>query len=334
MVKRAFCAWPYQRRKLMGYTKNIAVIRGLKDGFSSDGGSLSGLVKAERYGSHLKIEISYINFAPLTEGRYITALSDGRHTVIVENGDFEGESELNTDAGFAALVCFINGGVYPVASAVCGNFRGEALGIKAEVEKTENLHAANNANKKSKGTAVSQEAQAYEDEAIAEENYYEFETDEGGGAVREDKAEEKSGEKSDKNEEAISAVKDKKSGVNGAYHGGNGLAGGDFYGRMKGEIEKLLKEYPRAEALENLIEGSKWVKISYGENGFYVFGVIYSGGKAEYICYGVPSYDGKIPPESMRETSSFIPAEDGDFKGFWVMYQDADTGATLKIEGA
>ena len=89
MVKRAFCAWPYQRRKLMGYTKNIAVIRGLKDGFSSDGGSLSGLVKAERYGSHLKIEISYINFAPLTEGRYITALSYGRHTVIVENGDFD-----------------------------------------------------------------------------------------------------------------------------------------------------------------------------------------------------------------------------------------------------
>ena len=197
----------------MGYTKNIAVIRGLKDGFSSDGGSLSGLVKAERYGSHLKIEISYINFAPLTEGRYITALSDGTHTVIAENGLFEGESELNTDQGFAALVCFINGGVYPVASAVCGNFRGEALGIKAEVEKAENLNAAN---KKSKGTAVSQVTQVYEDEAIAEENYYEFETDESGGAVCEDKKEEESGEKPYENEEAVSAVKDKKSSVNGA----------------------------------------------------------------------------------------------------------------------
>ncbi|MDE7329934.1 MAG: hypothetical protein K2N30_02395 [Clostridia bacterium] len=315
----------------MGYTKNIAVIHGLKDGFSADGGNLSGIVKAERYGFHLKVEVSYINFAPLTEGRYITAISDGAHTEIIEEGLFDGESEVNTDAGFAALVCFINGKVFPVASAICGNFRGEALGIKAEVERRENLSAEV---KKEKAQSVPAE-QPYEDEAIAEVNYYEFETDESGGALREDKKEKENGKKPCEDETAVGSFKDEEDGLkdeNGAYYGGNGLAGGDFYSRMKGEIEGVLKNYPHEDCLENLIEGSKWVKISYGENGFYVFGVIYSGGKADYICYGVPASDTVNPPESMKDTASFIPAEAEGFAGFWVMYQDARTGATLKLD--
>ena len=41
---------------MAGYTKNIAVIRGLKSGFSADGGELSGIVKAEKYGMSLKVE--------------------------------------------------------------------------------------------------------------------------------------------------------------------------------------------------------------------------------------------------------------------------------------
>ena len=54
-----------------GYTKNIAVIRGLKSGFSADGGDLSGLIKAEKYGSSLKVEVSLINFAPLTDRKSV-----------------------------------------------------------------------------------------------------------------------------------------------------------------------------------------------------------------------------------------------------------------------
>ena len=59
----------------MSYTKNIAVIHGIKDGFSSDGGNLSGLVKAERYGRRLTVEASLVNFAPLSQGRFVTAIT-------------------------------------------------------------------------------------------------------------------------------------------------------------------------------------------------------------------------------------------------------------------
>ncbi|MDE6504696.1 MAG: hypothetical protein K2L42_02365 [Clostridia bacterium] len=333
---------------MAGYTKNIAVIRGIKDGFSADGGELSGLVKAEKYGAYLTVEISFINFAPLSEGGYVTALTDGNTTVFIDGESYEGATELDTAKGFAALICFVNGQVYPVASAVCGNFRGEVLALKAETEKRENLKAAHKPPEKKQ--AEQNENAAYEDEAIAEDNYYEYEADENGGSVREDKKEKEERNKPDEDEAAVSAFEkeqirpDGKSTIKNpeseAYYGGNTeeplfnpLAGGDFYEKMKTEIEGILQGYPKEECLERLIENSRWVRISYTKTDYYVFGVIYSGGKAQYICYGVPAADVQAPPESMKDSASFIPSSaDGAQSGFWVMYQDAQTGATLKAD--
>lgn len=318
-----------------GYTKNIAVIKGLKEGFSADGGALTGLVKAERYGNSLKIEVTFINFAPLSEGRYVTAVSDGNTTLIVENGLFEGYSALDTSSGFAALICYVNGQVSPVASAVSGNFHGAALGIKAEVEKAENIKPAGG------GAAVAENSAGYEDEAIAEVNYYEFaETYEGGGALRQGAQEEERGGTAVQNEAAVGAFSEGENGLDpnisrseGGFSQRGPLAGGKFYERMKNEIEGILNAYPKEHSLESMVENSKWVKISYGDDKFYVFGVIYSGGKPQYICYGVPTRDNLRPPESMQGLASFIPSSlDGGSEGFWVMYQDAGTGASLKID--
>ena len=79
-----------------------------------------------------------------------------------------------------------------------------------------------------------------------------------------------------------------------------------------------------------MVEQSKWVRISYGDGKFYVFGVIYGSGEAQYICYGVPSDNPHSPPPSI-ENSSFIPAYPEGNSGYWVMYQDAKTGASIKI---
>ena len=295
----------------MGYTKNIAVIRGLKSGFSADGGSLSGLVKAEKYGASLKVEVSLINFAPLTEGRYVAAISDGKKVCILDGLSFDGVSEVDTSAGFAALICFVNGTVSPVASAICGAFQSAAMGIREEIEKLERV--------KNDG---------YNDEALAQENYYEYEqTDKDRGAVRENTEKEKDGESVRKNEKD-NVVREKEPTA-------GGLAGGDFFGRMKDEIEKVLSSYPSERALEETVEDSHWVRINYGGDKYYVFGVIYGGGKPRYICYGVPSADSRRPPESLSNLASYIPSspENAD-GGYWVMYQDAATGASVKIHGA
>jgi len=332
----------------MSYTKNIAVIKGIKDGFSADGGALSGLVKAEKYGVKLRVEVSLINFAPLTEGKYVCALSDGKTTLTVDDGEFEGESALDTANGFAALICYVKGQVYPIASAVCGNNHDLTLNLKAEIEREENLKAVQIAEKeRASGESAAQEygGEIYEDEAIAEVNYYEYaETFKDGGALREDKKEEKDGVKVRGDEAAFSAVEEGKSGVknaeSAAYSGGNGNSdrispiteGGIFYERMKDEIDKILSKYPPEKPLEELIEDSKWVRISYGEGGFYVFGVLYSGGKPKYICYGVPTKQSDTPPKSMEGLASFLPLSPEDTKsGYWVMYQDAETGASVKV---
>lgn len=323
-----------------GYTKNIAVIKGLKEGFSADGGKLSGLVRAEKYGANLRIEVSLINFAPLTEGRYVAALSDGKSSVLIENCFFEGASEVDTSSGFAACIFFVKGDVFPVASAICGSFHAAALGLKEFVERAEKVP-------KQDGL---QNAGKYEDEAIAEENYYEYaETIKDCGAVCEDKEKEKDGRAASKDAQTVGAFEKEQNGIdrtaaaqeeesaaNNEENVGvrqDMLARGNFYDKMKDEIEGLLSSYPVEEPLCRTVENSRWVRISYADDAFYVFGVIYSGNTPRYICYGVPAKSCDRPPESMAGMAGFIPAstEKDCNAGYWVMYQDAATGASLHI---
>lgn len=318
-----------------GYTKNIAVIRGLRDGFSADGGALSGLIRAEKYGQSLRVEVSLINFAPLTEGRYVAALTDGAAAVLIEDCLFEGTSEVDTSQGFAAGIFYVNGGVFPVASAICGNFHGAALDLKGYVERAEGI-----VREKAK---TDQSAATYEDEAIAEVNYYEYaETDQDGRTVCADPKKEKDGDQAEIDETAACAVEEKPGGVAGKDAEEDAeerrssvppLARGCFYEKMKGEIEGILSAYPPEEALCRTVENSRWVRISYGDDTYYVFGVIYADAVPQYICYGVPAKSADRPPESMAGLAGYVPSSpQGNCGGYWVMYQDANTGASLKLD--
>lgn len=303
----------------MSYTKNIAVIKGVQNGFSADGGALSGLIKAERYSSELRVEVSLINFAPLSEGRYVAAVSDGPHTQLIEGGIFEGRSDVDTSKGFAAAVCFVKGGVQLIATAVCGNFQSAVFGLKQEVERAEAIKNPQPQENKRAAPVVS-----YEDEALAEENYYEFEaSDEGGEPVCQNKEEEEDGCAPCADEEGADHVKEAQSQIN--------LARGGFYKKMRAEIEGLLSAYPPEEELCAAVDGSKWVKICYGEDSFYVFGVIFYEGEPKYICYGIPAKDSTSPPASMQGMASFLGVKTQHGTGFWVIYQDADTGASVQI---
>ena len=54
----------------MNYVKKMCILRQIRQGFSEDGKALSGLIKAEQYGKNLAVEVSVINFAPLSSGEY------------------------------------------------------------------------------------------------------------------------------------------------------------------------------------------------------------------------------------------------------------------------
>lgn len=349
---------------MAGYIRRIALIKTLKAGYSSDGGSLKGIVRCEAYAGYFRAEASLINFAPLAEGHFRVGLTDGNASVIFDPPLFEGDCPLNPAEGFACLVAFCrDGSVLPVASAVCGDNQHLLASLQRAMESEESARTA------------------YDDEAIADSNYYECEHNKDGGGICRDKAAE-TGQDSREDEDDTCAVQggaepsttsdgqphgeeikypSSSFRIGGTPHSMEGgqsstaedspslheeispsaedttpdeaapprLAGGGFYERMSGDIKNIFSTYPRLSALEDVIEDSRWAKISYGSGAHYAFGVIYYGGKAKYICYGVP-VAGQAPcPESLQGRASYIPVEDG---GYWVMYQDAATGISVAVE--
>ena len=331
---------------MSAYLKKIAVIKQVKGGFSADGGSVSGLVKAETYAGFLKVEVSLINFAPLTEGRYVLGITDGLNTVTFEGLTYEGEGDFNLSSGFAFLVCFCNNTVAPVASASCGEMACALPDLKGEMTKRENIRA-------SKAT-VSNGA-SYDDEAISEVNYYER-SFQSGAALRQTETEKADGRANNEDAQDFSPVQGEEEGgltqkrgargsrdgaqrakkkaegeVTASNDGGRvrgGLAGGDFYGRMEADIKKIFATYPKESELEKAVDGSRFARISYGEGKYYVFGVLTVEGKPRYICYGVPAQNPDSPPPSLKDFSSYIPTESG---GYWMTYQDAATGVSVRL---
>ena len=252
--------------------------------------------------------------------------------------------------------------------AVFGDFVLAAAECVREIERQEKLKN------------LPEAGAAYEDEAIAEENYYEYTAyNQGQGAVCADK-EQKDGRGGREDEADFGLRKEPQTGENGGsgealsraaaddgssksadgaqLHGRGEEGGGEpafgsgsgkaavgksgksddvaehiplasdlkFYERMRGEIEGLFEKYPREEGLEEVVKGSRWVRITYGGDKYYVFGVICEDDCPAYICYGVPS-DGACP-SSLAGMAGFIPVGKG---GYWVMYQDARTGASVKL---
>lgn len=341
---------------MAGYVKRIALIKTLKSGYSADGGQLKGLVRCEAYAGFFKVEASLLNFAPLTDGIFRTGITDGKSVVVFDAPSYEGECDFDPTRGFACLIAHCNSGtVLPVACAVSGDNGGWLAMVEGAIERDEG-------GKKT----------AYDDEAIADENYYELEADENGRPVREDEeGTERSCPCKDENDARPgeedkacgaeageggikcptsafriggtpsqgddSAAEDCRSSEEGGRPADNPVEGeparpelarGGFFGRMSEDIKKIFSTYPRAEALEDVIEGSRWAKISYGNGAHYAFGVIYDGVNAKYLCYAVPVESGAPCPPSLAGRAGYVPVDGG---GYWVMYQDADTGVSLRV---
>ncbi len=108
----------------------------------------------------------------------------------------------------------------------------------------------------------------------------------------------------------------------------------DFYNMIADQLEELFNRYPKEENLMKLIENSEWVKIDTDiDNKYHVVGIIRYNNDIKYICYGVPGNYMQEPPIELREYSQWLPTDITDpyNKGYWVMYQDADTGENVYI---
>jgi len=108
-----------------------------------------------------------------------------------------------------------------------------------------------------------------------------------------------------------------------------------FFDEIKEQINSLFGKYPEEEILKSIIPNSKWVKIDYEDKGeYYVVGLLYEEEKIKYVCYGIPSFHSSEPPDDLKGFSQWLPidAEKQDGFGYWITYQDADTGENVKLD--
>ena len=109
----------------MNYVKKMCILRQVKQGFSGDGKTLSGLIKMEQYGKNLAVEVSVINFAPLVSGEYYCLLSDGngKTEMLALRGKslFNLLSDLDISTGFCGIICYVKNEVVPIAYGINGN---------------------------------------------------------------------------------------------------------------------------------------------------------------------------------------------------------------------
>lgn len=103
-----------------------------------------------------------------------------------------------------------------------------------------------------------------------------------------------------------------------------------YYEQVGDQIEKLFSEGVREEKLEKLMPMTKWVKVDFsGDGRAYVVGLI--GDRPDFICYGLPAKFSSDPPEELGDGCSWLPLDvlDPHGSGYWLLYQDADTGETV-----
>lgn len=105
---------------------------------------------------------------------------------------------------------------------------------------------------------------------------------------------------------------------------------GDFFELISEQIDELFDKYPEEEKLSQIIPSSKWVKVDWENNGkYYVIGLIYEYDVLKYVCYGVPVANESDMPAEFENVGQWVPIDNW---GYYIMYQDAVTGDTIKID--
>ncbi len=329
----------------MAYEKRLCVLKQVKRGFSADGKTLSGAVHAERMGEDMTLTVRMLDIAPVREGRYAVAVwVAGRifcHDLTPKNA-FRISGVPTLKDGFSALICFIKGDAEPVAYGACGS---------APVDYTPLLKAFGDREKNKKRTAPIpvplspnqipgipspqvplaptvplpetdpeeeeyREENAYNDEAIANADYYhgqQNQSHEDADAALSGAAQKGAAQNRD------DAVKDEK-----VIHPFRLSRGTTYYNQIREKLDCVFEKYPRDVRLKSIFPQSDWVLAEK-----MLIGIVYEEGRPRFLCVAVESTG--EPPKEILEECVFVPRSHYTRdEGFYVVFQDADTGETVK----
>ena len=337
----------------MAYEKRVAVLKQVNKGFSADGSALTGAVYAERLGSELSLKVQAAGLAALKEGRYVVVFSAEKQTFCLDLGKGEPIKVQNAPSiqnGFTVLVAYAREGVQPVAFGKCGNASGNVATLLNAVTAAENKKGGMPAipippveippvgpnvpraptvpvpeptpkEEPDDRAPFREGAYAYNDEAIAESDYFydrvqTGDRDEAAAGENEGKGRKKKGGKnSSKDDGAVHPLQFTKGKLT-------------YYKKVRKEIEQAFDKFPSDTRLLAVFPRSEWVKTESA-----LLGIIYEDGQPRYLCVAAEK-EGE-PPEEMKEHCIFVPESPfSEEKGFYIVFQDADTGAYVNISEA
>lgn len=319
----------------MNYVKKMCILRQVKQGFSGDGKALSGLIKIEQYGKNLAVEVSVINFAPLSQGEYYCILSDetGKTETLALRGKslFNILTDMDVSSGFCGVICYVKNEIVPVAYGINGKGAYDWKRMLASTLPPSYF-------KNTEETAVSEtpktqpleEKKDYEDEAVAEQNYFEEEVkseQELSDQTQSDAPTESGDQKQTEEARADASENVNDEDIRHPFE----TDGDGYYQAVKSEIDELFSRNPKDERLKNAFPNSEWVCLQGEERDKEcLVGVVYADGKARYICYALYA-ESTTPPEEIKEVCCFVPLSAFDEEhGFFVIFQSATTGECVK----
>ena len=335
----------------MNYIRKMCILRQLKQGFSGDGKTLSGLIKAEQYGKNLAVEVSIINFAPLASGEYYCLLSDGKGKTemlsLRGKSIFNILSDLDISGGFCGIICYVKNEVVPIAYGVNGNGNYDWKSILSATLPPVFPNSKHSVSHEIAGTTTQQQApqpvlteqnqelSSYNDEAVATQNYYEEEKPserQQYEEISEDAHAESATESENEKERSNAAPNADATGVLHPFQ----TDPDGYYLSVKSEIDELFANYPRDDTLCGAFSCTEWVRVKgTAKQPQYLVGVLYEDGKAKYICYALAAEDRNAPPEEIKKVCAFVPVSVyDDNEGFFVIFQSAATGECIKPEPA
>ncbi len=323
----------------MDYIKKFIVLKEIARGFSATGQPANGLIRAEGYEKKTHTGISLINLAGVSEGEYYAAFffADGNRYFLPLGAVARSREEdfpAQCKNGLACLIAYAKDKPVPVLFGSSRNgFAAEDLLEYIDEKLTETATAETAAE-----TAEEVAPPVYDDLAVATENYYLREdADMAELAIKGEEDEQNvseqvvgadaGGEKKDVGKEEEPSLHDDAAN----FTFGKSCESG-YYLKVKEELDRLFTDYPEEDCLKGTLPESRWVKIDYG-SGYYLVGVAEEKGKPKYICYGLPAKYSSTPPAELAGHCTFIPLSIFEMKGdgFWMLFQDAETGECLRF---
>lgn len=117
------------------------------------------------------------------------------------------------------------------------------------------------------------------------------------------------------------------------------VASPSFLDSIALQLDEVFKQNSECTEIENLIPNSKWVNVDMDNpegSTHYILGKIFDEeNNVKYICYAVPTTNKNSQNIDIDlDYAQWLPTkpEDENSAGYYIMYQDANTGETIKFE--